>query len=73
LSVSNGQLDLTWSREIDGNLKLVWREIGGPPVQTPTRQGFGGRIIEQVIAQRKGKTLLHWRKEGLVCEIVLQT
>jgi PAS domain S-box-containing protein len=72
LSVSNGQLDLTWSHETDGQLKLVWHEIGGPPVQTPTRQGFGGKIIEQVIAQRKGETTLHWRKEGLICEIVFR-
>ncbi|MDE2374865.1 MAG: PAS domain S-box protein [Hyphomicrobiales bacterium] len=73
LSVSSGQVDLKWSHEADGQLELRWIEIGGPPVSAPTRQGFGGKIIEQVIAQRKGKTFLHWRKEGLICEITLQT
>ena len=73
LSVSGGQVDLKWSHEADGHLKLRWSEIGGPPVTTPDHRGFGGKIIEQVIAQRKGKTTLHWRKEGLICEIVLQT
>ena len=72
LSVSNGQVELKWSHESDGRLRLRWSEIGGPAVQAPTRRGFGGRIIEQVIAQLKGKTCLEWRREGLVCEITLQ-
>jgi PAS domain S-box-containing protein len=72
LSASNGQIDLKWSHEANGRLKLRWTEIGGPPVQAPTRKGFGGRIIEQVIAQLKGETRLEWRREGLVCEITLQ-
>ena len=47
--------------------------MGGPavPVQTPTRQGFGSRVIE-MIGQLKGKTRFDWRPEGLVCEITLQ-
>jgi PAS domain S-box-containing protein len=34
--------------------------------------GFGGRIIEQVIAQLKGESRFDWRAEGLVCEITLR-
>jgi two-component sensor histidine kinase len=73
LSVSTGEIDLQWSHESSGCLKLHWREIGGPVVRVPTRKGFGGRIIEQVIAHLKGKTCLEWHREGLVCEITLQT
>ena len=36
-------------------LQLRWREIGGPTVRATTRNGFGGRIIEQVITQLKDK------------------
>jgi len=32
-------------------------------------KGFGGRVIEEMIAQLKGKTRLEWCREGLVCEI----
>ena len=32
LSVSGGQVDLKWSHEADGHLKMRWSEIGGPPV-----------------------------------------
>jgi two-component sensor histidine kinase len=46
--------------------------MGGPAVQTPTRQGFGSRVIERMIGQLKGKTRFDWRAEGLVCEITLQ-
>jgi PAS domain S-box-containing protein len=72
LSVSSGQIDLRWSQDSDGCLRLCWSEVGGPAVEAPTHKGFGGRIIEAVIAQQRGKTCLKWRKEGLVCEISLQ-
>jgi PAS domain S-box-containing protein len=72
LSVAAGQIDLKWVHEADGQLSLHWRETGGPPVQPPTRFGFGRRMIEQMIAQLKGKTHFDWRAEGLVCEISLR-
>jgi PAS domain S-box-containing protein len=72
LSVPNGEVDLKWSHEANGRLHLRWTETGGPTVHEPTRKGFGGRIIEQLIAQLKGETRFHWRAEGLVCEITLQ-
>ena len=71
LSTTNGHIDLKWSHEANGRLNLRWIETGGPTVQPPTRRGFGGRIIEQVIAQLKGKTCFDWRADGLVCEITL--
>jgi PAS domain S-box-containing protein len=72
LSVATGQIDLKWSRESDGPLHLRWAETGGPAVQAPTRQGFGGRVISQMIGQLTGETRFEWRPEGLVCEITLQ-
>ena len=67
------RFNLKWSLEADGRLILRWIEKGGPSVQTPTRQGFGSRTIEQMIGQLKGQERFDWRPEGLVCEIVLQT
>jgi PAS domain S-box-containing protein len=71
LSTANGHVDLKWSHEANGRLNLRWVETGGPTVRPPTRRGFGGRIIEQMIGQLKGKTRFDWRAEGLVCEITL--
>ncbi len=72
LFTANGHIDLKWSFEADGRLNLRWIETGGPIVQPPTRRGFGGGIIEQMIAQLKGKSRFDWRAEGLVCEITLR-
>lgn len=71
LSVATGRVDLKWSRLGDGRLHLCWTETGGPTVQVPTRKGFGGQVIERMIAHQKGKTRFNWRVEGLVCEITL--
>jgi len=71
LSTANGHVDLKWSHEANGRLNLRWVETGGSTVQPPTRTGFGGRVIEQMIAQLKGKSRFDWRAEGLVCEITV--
>jgi PAS domain S-box-containing protein len=72
LSVANGVVDLKWSHEANGRLHLRWEETGGPTVRPPTRSGFGGRIIEQMIAQLKGESRFDWRADGLVCDISLR-
>jgi two-component sensor histidine kinase len=72
LSTTTGRIDLKWSHDPDGPLTLRWAETGGPAVQTPTRQGFGGRIIKQMIGQLKGEARFEWCPEGLVCEISFQ-
>lgn len=73
LSLASGRIDLSWSHESEGRLELRWTETGGPPVQTPTREGFGGRIIKQMAEQLKGAAQFEWHAEGLGCEINLQT
>jgi PAS domain S-box-containing protein len=72
LSTANGHIDLKWSHEANGRLNLRWIETGGPTVEPPTRRGFGGRVIEQMIGQLKGESRFDWRAEGLVCEITLR-
>jgi PAS domain S-box-containing protein len=72
LSSRKGQVDLKWLHQPGGQLLVRWTEIGGPPVQPPTRQGFGSRVIGRMTAQLKGKADFDWRPEGLVCEITLR-
>ena len=71
LAAPDGQVELKW-HDADGQLYLRWTELGGPKVREPAYKGFGGRVIEQMIAQRSGKTHFDWRADGLVCEITLK-
>jgi PAS domain S-box-containing protein len=73
LSSAKGKIDLSWSDETDGRLELRWTEAGGPSVQMPTREGFGGRIINQLVGQLNGSAHFDWRVEGLGCKINIQT
>ena len=45
-------------------MKLSWRESGGPPVFTPTREGFGTKLLKAVCAD-----VLQFAPTGLNCEI----
>ena len=72
LSGDKGRVELRWSHAADGMLALRWIEVGGPPVKSPTRQGFGSRVIERMIGDLKGKAQFEWRADGLVCEISLR-
>jgi two-component sensor histidine kinase len=72
LSVPGGRIDLKWSHDANSQVTLQWTEIGGPATEKPTRRGFGGRIIEQMVGQLNGKTRFDWRADGLACEITFQ-
>ena len=73
LSDAKGQIRLTWSRSEDGQLTLLWTELGGPTAKAPERMGFGSRLIEGTISQLGGEASFDWRPEGLVCEIAIPT
>jgi two-component sensor histidine kinase len=49
---------------------LVWRERGGPPVESPGPRGVGVTMIERGLAyQLDGAAALEFRREGLRCTI----
>lgn len=74
LSVTTGQVRVEWSCAADGRLVLCWTEAGGPPVNPPTRKGFGTTVVESMIRDSvKGRVQLDWRAEGLACEIAVPT
>jgi PAS domain S-box-containing protein len=72
LSGSAGKISLKWVHNADRLVVLRWSETGGPAVETPTRQGFGTRIIEGMIGQLKGTARFDWHSDGLVCEIAVR-
>ena len=69
LGAPAGHVRLTWRRDGD-RLLVSWREHGGPPVRTPTRKGFGSRLIAQALARElRGEVRLDYAKDGVRCEI----
>jgi PAS domain S-box-containing protein len=71
LSTPEGCLNVEWSHSDDRRVLLRWTETGGPPVSPPTHQGFGTRVMENMIRQLKGEMRFEWKPQGLVCEIII--
>ena len=70
LSTPAGRVEVRWSAGAD-TLSLSWRERGGPPVETPTRRGFGSRLLEKgLVRELGGHTRLDYGADGVLCEIV---
>jgi len=72
-SADSGRVTVRWqivqTRE-ERRLILEWEEKGGPPVQAPTRKGFGSRLIERGLTRElAGEVGLDYRPEGVVCTI----
>jgi len=73
LSNEAGRVALTWGRMKDAEterLDLRWEEIDGPSVTTPSRQGFGSRLITGGLARELGGDVrLEYPPTGVVCTI----
>ena len=72
LSRATGQVAISWSL-CDGRLNFEWRERGGPVVSTPTKTGFGMRLLSQALTQFGGVVETKFETTGLVCKISITT
>ena len=68
LSTFGGQVEVSW-QIVQGEqpmLQFSWVEHGGPRVSTPTRQGFGSRLLKRVLAtQLQADVSMEFPEEGL--------
>jgi light-regulated signal transduction histidine kinase (bacteriophytochrome) len=46
---SHGTVRIRWRPLQDGALEILWTEEGGPPVQPPSRKGFGTTIVDRSV------------------------
>ncbi|MCK5909333.1 MAG: sensor histidine kinase, partial [Caulobacter sp.] len=70
-SVPDGRVIVSWRLE-PNLLRLTWAERGGPTVKTPTRRGFGARLLERgLAAELSGGVELTYDASGLVCHMAL--
>lgn len=68
LSNNKGHIEITWSIEVRAGKDFLissWREIGGPPVNTPARKGFGSRLIASTL-QSYGDATVSYEATGVV-------
>ncbi|MDU6727490.1 MAG: HWE histidine kinase domain-containing protein [Bradyrhizobium sp.] len=49
LADSTGQVQVIWRLDPGASLVIDWKESRGPPVQPPSRRGFGTTIIERSV------------------------
>jgi PAS domain S-box-containing protein len=66
-----GNVEITWSIFGDApeRVHVVWREVGGPPITPPERQGFGSRLISTLVSAELGTPVdMRFEPGGLVCE-----
>jgi light-regulated signal transduction histidine kinase (bacteriophytochrome)/CheY-like chemotaxis protein len=68
----SGWVTISWSRDQVGRLIIDWRDQGGPPVQPPSRRGFGSTIIERSIPfDLQGEASVDYKLEGVHARFVL--
>ncbi|WP_368086310.1 sensor histidine kinase [Microvirga flocculans] len=69
LAVPEGRLEVTWDVTEIGEgrvLTLRWAERHGPPVEKPSRTGFGSKLIQQVLMhQCKAALRFDFDRDGL--------
>jgi PAS domain S-box-containing protein len=73
LSNQAGEVSIRWEA-MDSpqgpQLKLDWRESGGPPVAPPSRKGFGTGLIERAF-NHQGAAQFEFRPDGMICTLQL--
>lgn len=69
LSVPQGRVAVTWSA--GENLRIDWIESGGPPVELPSRKGFGQQIANSAFPPDRGEVTIDHDPAGLRCSITL--
>lgn len=60
LSAEHGSVSVGWgvdNESAPATLHLEWVERGGPPVEAPSRQGYGARVLERVLGGQVGATV----------------
>ena len=74
LSTTGGHVDVDWMLE-ENELRLTWKERGGPPIpHEPDFQAFGSRLTERILADAfNGRIARQWARQGLTIRLSIPT
>lgn len=70
LSAAEGAVEIDCFEQ-RGDLVIVWREIGGPPVHSSREEGFGSRLFNAA-ARQLGTVNRVWDPTGLLVELHIE-
>ena len=81
LSVEGGRIAVSWRRhsaapeagEGEDMIELVWQERDGPPVEPPTRQGFGTDLVTRMASSFGGPSDLDYAPTGLIVRFSMRS
>jgi two-component sensor histidine kinase len=70
LAVPTGMVKIRWDLETDelhhSLLRITWKEVGGPRVEQPQRQGFGDIVLTKVVpVSLRGTASLEFEPDGI--------
>ena len=69
---NDGKVTIKWWIDQTERLVIDWREAGGPPVQAPSRRGFGSTLIERAIPfELKGEAMIEYLVGGVHAQHVI--
>lgn len=70
LSTAEGRIFINWRLVTPEIAELCWREAGGPPVDSPTKRGFGRDLLEKIVAHElQSKVDLRFDPDGVKCTL----
>jgi len=72
LSVPDGRLAIAWTLNADGDCTILWSETGGPKVETPSRTGFGSKLVHSTMSYDLGGSVdIDYAEGGLQARLVV--
>jgi two-component sensor histidine kinase len=76
LSAPGGRINIDWAfgpgEQGQRDLRLTWRETGGPKVVAPTKKGFGCFVLERVTVNALGEGGLEFNPDGLIWTCIIK-
>ncbi|MEO7634067.1 MAG: HWE histidine kinase domain-containing protein [Sphingomicrobium sp.] len=70
LSCPEGRLQVSWTADADGQLKIWWVERGGPRPACNDSPGFGSMLLESLLGDQL-RVDRQWRDAGLAATIIV--
>jgi two-component sensor histidine kinase len=70
LATEKGRVNVTWAVEDGNQVRLLWKESGGPAARSPNQRGFGLQLIETLCPfELDGTAEVRFAPDGLECEL----